>query len=321
MEPLLLAPLTLIGVLAWSGVAKVRDPVAASDGFIAMQVPLIPPSLGAWTLPLLELALATALLFSRGTPLLVAAVAAAVLFAAYWLLIARAWRSPQVVRCACFGTQEAVDARTVLRNTMLVLLAAGTIAYAVTGAAVSTSLAQARAGQWSMLLVALLVGVLGWSLGASASEEPDYVSVDEGDADYIRRPIPELVLTTPDGDSVVLTDLAASQARLIILLNSRCGPCRRVGSMIDGWAARLGPSVGVHALYADATVETLPGTHAADLALFDRSNVAFPMLNRGGGAPSAILLGVDGLYAGGPVFGEDSVAKFVADIEQQLLNG
>ena len=34
--------------------------------------------------------------------------------------------------------------------------------------------------------------------------------------------------------------------------------------------------------------------------------------------PSAVLLGTDGLVAGGPVHGEDAVVAFVADVAEQL---
>ena len=36
------------------------------------------------------------------------------------------------------------------------------------------------------------------------------------------------------------------------------------------------------------------------------------------GNPSAVLLGADGLVAGGPVHGEDAVRAFVADVADQL---
>jgi hypothetical protein len=37
------------------------------------------------------------------------------------------------------------------------------------------------------------------------------------------------------------------------------------------------------------------------------------------GNPSAVLLGADGLVAGGPVHGEEAVLSFIADIRDQLL--
>ena len=36
------------------------------------------------------------------------------------------------------------------------------------------------------------------------------------------------------------------------------------------------------------------------------------------GTPSVVLLGVDGLIAGGPVVGEDAVREFVGEVIEQL---
>ena len=36
------------------------------------------------------------------------------------------------------------------------------------------------------------------------------------------------------------------------------------------------------------------------------------------GTPSAVLLGADGMLAGGPVAGHDAISTFVADVEAEL---
>ena len=78
----------------------------------------------------------------------------------------------------------------------------------------------------------------------------------------------------------------------------------------------IAPAVGVMALYPEwATDLSAPG-HAADLiAVEPDSNVrqVFSV-----GTPGAVLLGADGMLAGGPVAGENKVARFVDDIVAEI---
>ena len=123
--PLVLPLLVLAVVLLVSGAAKLFDRLATSDMFVALQVPLVPAGLGAAVLPWAEIVLGVALLLVRG-PLLVLATAATVLvFAAYWLVVARAMRFDPPVSCSCFGRLggHRVDGSTLARNTLLLGLA------------------------------------------------------------------------------------------------------------------------------------------------------------------------------------------------------
>ena len=50
-----------------------------------------------------------------------------------------------------------------------------------------------------------------------------------------------LAYTVAGGRTVSLSELSASQARLLVVLNPGCGPCVRTAEELDDWAARLAP--------------------------------------------------------------------------------
>ena len=50
-----------------------------------------------------------------------------------------------------------------------------------------------------------------------------------------------LAYTVAGGRTVSLSELSASKARLLVVLNPGCGPCVRTAEELDDWAARLAP--------------------------------------------------------------------------------
>lgn len=133
--------------------------------------------------------------------------------------------------------------------------------------------------------------------------------------DYQRQPIPYGVLTHLDGTSSTLVEMARSQARLLFFLNTHCGSCIRIGEKLDGWADRLDPAVGVLAVYVDETAAQQSGLRPDLTAWEPDLNVRRVFSVR---APSAVLLGADGLLAGGPVAGEMDVVEFVDEVFLEL---
>ena len=103
------------------------------------------------------------------------------------------------------------------------------------------------------------------------------------------------------GGVKTLRALAAGQAQLLVLLNRNCAPCDRTAAQIGQWSAALEPVVAVVAIYPEDEPD-LNVRHVFGIS----------------GAPAAVLLGADGLLAGGPVAGERRVAELVEDIQVQL---
>lgn len=142
---------------------------------------------------------------------------------------------------------------------------------------------------------------------------------DDNEADYLRTPIPFGTLTTPTGESHTLRELATTQAVLLIFLSPGCGPCRSLLPQIAPWSEALVPLVRTIVVFAKSEVdlEADVAEQVAGLDMYDSKNEVSQLFGALG-RPSAVLMGADGLVAGGPVTGTSKVTEFVDDIQEQL---
>jgi hypothetical protein len=315
--PVVAAFLLLAAVLLVSGVAKAADRRATEDAFTALRVPVVPPPLGARLLPYAEIALA-ALLIVLPAPLLAAAAALALLlFLAYWLLIARALTFDPPPTCACFGGLggHRVTPATLLRNTILVGLAVVALVSAVRGGDMLGGLAGLSSTDLAWLAVLTVAMLLA---GLVARTDAASASLPEGpDGEYLRLPIPYGVVEDAEGRRHTLLELAAARARLLLMLSPGCGPCGRVAARIDEWSRALDGVVAVHPVY-EIPVRGLPELdHSRESTLHQPERNVSRVLGDGS-TPAAVLLGADGLLAGGPVHGEEPIAELVEEILAQL---
>lgn len=313
----LVVVLTLACVLLTSGTAKLRDRRATRDAFDALRVPaVLPADASATALPWVEIALAALLLVAPHGWLVPVAVVVLLLMTVYTWLVARALTFDEPVTCSCFGSlgRHDVDGWTLGRNVLLVILAGLTTWFAADGDSTPSAFGSLDTGGWWTLASAAAAAAVA-VLAVGGPSTPAAPMADEL-LDYERQPIPYGVLDLGDGRSATLTELATTQARLLVVLNPGCRPCVRTAARLDDWAAQLQPAVGVLAIYPH---EHGPGDglgHAPELAAVE------PDLNVrrvfAVGTPAAVLLGADGLLAGGPVTGEDEVSEFVEDVVDEL---
>ena len=115
-----LAALALAAVLVWAGVAKLLRPNETARDFKQLGLPT--PAVLARAVPLIEMAIAVALVVVPGW----GGVAAFVLLAAFTTWLYSLIRSGVVVSCGCFGSAstEPVTLVEVARNAGLLVLAA-----------------------------------------------------------------------------------------------------------------------------------------------------------------------------------------------------
>jgi hypothetical protein len=312
----------------------------------------------AAALPGLELLLALALWVPVAGIGVVAAGATTVLMLAYLVIIARALTFEEEVSCSCFGSlaSPTVSRATLWRNMLLVVLSAAALVSAATGrtalALTQSPLALLGAALALLIAVVLTVLVLGGTRDAGARGSDDGAGRGDGTAfddaalggtaaddaaavdsgidgtagrdqeellDYERSPIPGGVLQRPDGSLVTLRQLAGRRAVLLIFVSEGCGPCERVLDAAPAWITDLAPFMDVRIALSrpldqlrEATLQRV-GDHALhDLQFTARTALGARV------APSAVLLGADGLLAGGPVAGGSGVTAFVAEIQEQL---
>lgn len=344
-QPFVVAPVVLGVVLVVAGTAKLRDRRATLSAAVALR---LPPALRArWVgigLPVAELGVACGvcapwLPVVRGT-----AVAALGLLVGYTVIVGRALGFDPRPACPCFGRlgEDLVSVRTFVRNIVLVALAVVLLLWSFAGHTVPDALAAFSRGDvlWAigvLLAVAVAVLVAGGSprphdpspaasrpaparapADADAARSPDESpapGADDGaDLDYIRGPIPEALLIDPAGAPVTLRELARERAQLLVLGNCVCGPTVAAFLRVPEWAETL-PAIDVR--YVFSGIAPRDEHNARTTGWLDHAGLAWRALGLES-SPAAVLLGADGLLAGGPVNGFDALVAFVDEIGAAL---
>ncbi len=356
-DAILLSPLLVAGVLLMSGVAKLRHPGSDRDAFEALQVPafLAAPWMMA-ALPYAEVALALGLLLTQGWVLLGIAALAALLCAGYWVLIARAVVAKRKVSCNCFGqlTTGTVGPWTLARNSVLLVVAL----LAVADAAMLRDVAILRIAAldpvqawWfaGAVLTAALVALVIYeppaapvqpvALAAPASAAlastgtasagpasvgsgstavaPAGDAADSDELEYVRRPIPEVSLTDADGNLVALRELVRERAVVLVWLSFTCAACGEVMTRLTGWADWI-PQIEFRPVVADLAMLARRAPELSALGgLSDPGSYVQAVLGESA-VPMAVVLGADGLLAGGPVLGLAAISEIVNDIADRI---
>lgn len=282
--------------------------------------------------PWVEVVLGVVLITLGGWVGLLAALGAVGLMAAYTELIVRALRRPEPSSCACFGAASAVTRGTLVRNLWLLLLAVLAVVVALPAVApgplVSLFGAGGDAVAWTVMAVAAALTVWlvvrdGASPAASearAAEAPAGAVVeDEEMLDYLRARTPAVPVTLADGSTATLRDLSASRAVLLFAVSEACGSCVPVIDRIPAWREQF-PELDVRVLLANEPGISALTSSEEPQSLHDPQQYVRHSLGYWA-TPSAVLLGADGMLAGGPVTGEQAITEFVEDIEEQLHAG
>lgn len=350
---LIAAPILLTLTLLASGLAKLGARQDTEDAMTSLRLPLRPFHRSVATLlPVVEVALALVLWVPSAPLQTLVAVAITALMLTYLVIIARALTFEERVECACFGTlaSPTVSRTTLARNVLLSMLSLLTVVSALSGLMETALVRQPLTviGMGAALLLAIVLTALALggisALGAdadapapapsaasaaSAANAPDGAAPSEGTGkqlaaeeellDYERAPIPPAVLQQADTRLVTLQQLAGQRAALLVFVSEGCGPCERVLDQVPGWLTALSPFMQVKVVLSrpldqlrERTIERV-GEHALhDLQFTARRALGART------APSAVLLGADGLLAGGPVDGGSAVIEFVEEIVEQL---
>lgn len=323
--PLIVIPALLVAaVLIASGVAKLRHPDDLS-GWADLGVPA--PLRRAWLLrfhPWGEIVLGLALALLGGIIGLLAAIIALALMIGYLVFVARIVSQGTDASCACFGARKKITPMTVTRNSWYVLLAA--LAVATTWATPlwggpiaaldDTGWAWAAALAATAMTVILTMWPAPASDPAPASPQEAATASDDDELDYLRTRTPSLPLTLAGGETVDLRELSMRQPLLTLHLKPGCGSCVAVHDRVPEIRELL-PELSVRVLLtappeASDWTETSEPQSLHDPAQYLRNSIAE------WGTPTAVLFGMDGLLAGGPVTGYTQISAFIDDIYESL---
>lgn len=314
-------PLVVAAVFIASAIAKLRSPDDLA-GWVEVGVPQVLRK--QWLVrfhPWGELLLGIALAVFGGIIGLLAAIVAVTVLAAYLWLVVRVHRRAEAASCACFGARRPVTRVTIVRNIWLLIVATGAAAVIWVNPLWGGALvAAATDGGWiiGLAIAAVTAGVILWPDGGT--EPPTIESHETGgeadELDYLRRRTPAVPVTLADGSVISLRELASRRPILLLAVSELCGSCTPVIESAPEWRALL-PEIDVRFL-----LTRLPGV--SRLTEFDEPQ----SLHDPDGyvrasiqdwpTPTAVLLGADGLLAGGPVSGDRAVAEFVLDVYETL---
>jgi len=315
-------PLTLAGVLIVSAIAKFRAP----DDLAGWSEIGVPAGLRKEWLrrlhPWAELALGIAIAVLGGILGLLAALVAVALMGAYSWLVTRAVLHDDDASCACFGVRKRVTKVTVIRNAWLAVLAAATAAISWTTPLIGGPLREAVAdGGWVIGLgvAAVTTALILWPEGGQeVADAPPRAAVADTDdeRDYIRTRTPAVPVTLADGRVENLRTMAARKPILLLSVSTTCSPCTPIIEKVGVWRELL-PEVDVRLLLAAAPESSSLIELAEPQSLHDPDGYVRQSLDTPS-TPTAVLLGIDGLLAGGPVLGTDDVEAFIDDIYESL---
>ncbi|GAA2168303.1 MauE/DoxX family redox-associated membrane protein [Humibacillus xanthopallidus] len=326
-DALVIASAILAVVLVVSAVGKLRSPAASAQAFTALKVPRrLRSPLVVKSLPWVEIVLGLALVVVGGWLGVVASLAVLALFSAYLALVVRARGFETDVDCACFGSvgPGKITRLTVWRNTWLLALAVVSLVVATTGDALLARLVDGTA-PWEWLLAAaaaaltvlLVLGTESAPADVHAADAPTVtvgdVAVEEGD--YIRMRTPAVPILLGDGSSTTLRRLSAERPQLLLYVSESCGSCEPVIEAVPTWRQQL-PQLDVRLVLRFGPESSSLSSTAEPLSVHDTEGLLFETFDLR--TPSAVLLGADGLLAGGPIIGNVAVPEFVDDIAAEL---
>ena len=138
---------------------------------------------------------------------------------------------------------------------------------------------------------------------------------NEAELDYQRLPIPFVQVKGDDGP-IRLRELAAQQAQLVLWVSLGCGSCQDALQRAERFAAEF-DQVGVLVVTTTPTAVDDPLRPRGATVAYDEDQQLRTMLELRS-TPSAVLLGADGLLAGGPVAGGAASLEFIEEVTEQL---
>jgi hypothetical protein len=249
--------LLLASVFALAGVAKLRDRPLFARALQAFSVP--DRLVGALSVAVPALELATALLLIPAGSARVAGVAACVLLVVFTLAVGLTVRRGGTPECSCFGsaTAEPVGVLTIARNLVLLAMALSIAATAPVGlasvpaawASAPPEVRQVSVVAWTLLLLLAALSVHAGRLGAAAAALTSRVDALEGQLRLAASamehhsegpapgsPAPGFDLPRLEGDRISLDALRQRGLPVLLIFSDvHCPACTELWSDIGRW--------------------------------------------------------------------------------------
>nr|WDS96058.1 hypothetical protein mcr_00097 [Micrococcus sp.] len=325
-----------------SGAAKLLTPGSAQAAFDGLKVrrALNTPWI-VRSFPFAEIVLAVALVLPLPVLQTIAGGAAVVMMVVFLVLVRGARQTGEA--CHCFGAASTrpVTTATIGRNVLFLILSVLAVIEAVRHLVLDGAQTPGLAtGTWAdlawLVLVALLLAGTALIIGRESAPQPAETDpfpapapaaapqpvFAEGQAlagevveeEVPRHPIPSTAVHW-NRQYHDLAVLAHGQAMLVFRLSPGCGSCGAVFEHLRGWGEAFGP-VALRLAVPVTQLDQTPLGFAdvpEHMLLRDPAGSAVAALGLHS-YPSAVLLGTDGLTAGGPALGYDAVMELAEEV-------
>lgn len=315
-----LAPVLVTIILLVAGIAKL---IARTNSTVDGHLPnWLTHRVIQRSHPWVEIITAIALVVGSNWVSRIAALLALALTVGYITIVLHLYRQDTSTDCDCFGDLDRgeVTGRTIARNVWLLLLALASVAVLWGGTSVAGLLSQTTSG-WSLLGAAVLTAVTGALFAPSATALPagsTALADDEEPGEYVRTRTPAIPVILADGDTVTLLDLARTRAQLLLFVSTTCAVCLEIMAKVPAWRANM-PLIDIRLVFRENSADCTGAATEEPQTLHDPDSWASTSFGLNG-YPSALLLGIDGYLAGGPVVGGAAVAEFVEEVQAELAS-
>jgi thiol-disulfide isomerase/thioredoxin len=335
----LFARLLLAAVFAAAGTAKLFDRQGSRQALVDFGVPDRLAGVAGPLLPLLELAVAGALVARSSARLgaLGALGLLAVFTGAMVVNLARG-RTPD---CHCFGQIHSapVGLASLVRNGVLAALSAAVLwrpGAEIGGASswLGDLEPEGRLAAGAIAALAVAVTVLGWvvlnllrqqgrlllridALEAQAGDRSEYEGLPVG------SPAPSFALADPSGAMVALEDfLATGLPLMLVFIHSNCAPCRELLPEMGRWQRHYRQVLTIAAVAGGdwgLNITRAREHHLGNVLLETASEVADAYHTTA--TPSAVLIGADGRVLSPVVAGNDAIHKLLLRAPDTVVRG
>ncbi|MFN8031577.1 MAG: MauE/DoxX family redox-associated membrane protein [Dermatophilaceae bacterium] len=328
IDALVAAPLLLAVVLLLAAQAKWSNRPSLVSATQLLRLPRALEGPVQW-LPPIEAVLGVALFVLPWAPAFTVVAALTLgLMLAYTAVVARGLTFSPRPSCGCFGTIGApITIDTLVRNVVLSALALAAVVWGARGHTVPGTLLPGSRATWTWLgALAVTAAITRWIVGERRPRVPAYgahgqpapAATETADPDdYVRETIPPLMFL--DGNQpVTMRGLALERAQLLVFITCGCGRSHEAIALARNWRERM-PAIDVRAIASVPMDFDLRGFDWPHGWLRDPDAQAWSSLGVAGD-PVALLVGADGMLAGGPVAGVAELTEFGEEIAAALAD-
>lgn len=328
----LLVRIAIIAVLVVSGTAKLRDREGTAEAMIGFSVPLRFVSLGSVLLPILELALASGLVFA-GT-VLPASILTTMLFLVFAIAVGRVVMAGENLECHCFGQLSSgpITGVTLTRNVVLTMFAAVVWWWAQVEDA--TNIWDGWSGELGVVAaITLGFAVMGnlllrlWQNQLALIERVEELQamIPAGRAasppieDSFARVVEGIKVKTVEGESLPVASLKQKNSpAMLVFVSSGCRACNALMPDLATWQQEFDGLMPIHVIGTGDHHQVIEKTAENRIQqVYFRDGNALDTALKVHGNPTAVLVDHDGFVRAKPMLGGNAIRRAIEELRRQ----